>query len=142
MPCGAQDRDEQQMRRPQGEGVGQDHRRDQIEAGQRVAEGQDQDQEDADRHDVPALDLVRSDQGPDVGRLGVLPGDPGRHVQALEVAEEFVEAAAEGLDLVHGGGRVDPVGLGQVDPGAVAVGRDIGIEAAAQLGMVANGFSA
>ena len=137
-PRGAEDRDEEQMRRPQRESISQDHRGDQIEAGQRVAEGQEKDQEDTERHNIPALDLVRSDQGPDVSRLGVLPGDPGRHVEALEVAEELIGAAAEGLHLVHGGGRVDPVDLGQVDPGAAAVRCDIGSQAPAQLGMVAD----
>ena len=39
-----------------------------------------QDEEDADRHDEPALNLVRARQRPDVGRLGVGPGDHGRDV--------------------------------------------------------------
>ena len=97
MPAPPRTRDEQQVRRPQGERVSQDHGGDQIEAGQGVAEGQDEDQEDAGRHDVPALDLVRVDQGPDVSRLGILPGKPGRHVRALDVAEELVGAAPDGL---------------------------------------------
>ncbi len=88
-------------------------------------------QEDTDRYDIPALDLVRLDQGPDVSRLGVLTGEPGRHVEAFEVAKEFIDAATEGLHLVHGGGRVDPVALGQIDPGAVSVGCNVGTEAPA-----------
>ncbi len=130
-PRGALDCDEKQMRRPQCESIRQDHRADQIEADQWVAEGQDKNQEDTDRYKIPALDLVRLDQSPDVSRLGVLPDNPGRHVEAFVVAKEFIDAAAEGLHLVHGGGRVDPVDLGQVNPGAVAVGCDIGTQAPA-----------
>ena len=64
-------------------------------------------------------------------RLGVLPGRRAV-VSPSGVAEELVGAAAEILHLVHGSTRVDPVDLGQVDPAAVAVGRDMGIEAAAR----------
>ena len=105
---------------------------DQVQAGQRVAQGDDQDEEDADRHDEPALDLVVVGQGPDVGRFGVGAGDLGRHVDALIFAEKVVQPAAQGQDLVHRRVGEHAIGLGQVDAGAVAVGRDVGGEAAFQ----------
>ena len=128
------------MRRAQGEGVGQDHGRDQVEARQRVAEGHEQHQEDADRDDEPALNLVGAGQVADVGRFGVGAGDPGGDLDTLVLAQEVVEAAPEGQDLVHRVVGEDPVGLGQVDPGAVAVGRDVGGEALEQLGMLVHGL--
>ena len=70
-PLGPEDRDEDQVRGPEREGVGQEHRGDQVQARQRVAEGEEQDQEDADRHEEPALELVGLGQRPDIGRLGV-----------------------------------------------------------------------
>ncbi len=49
-----------------------------------------QDQEHADRHDEPALDLVAVGELADVGRLGIGAGDLGRHVHALVFAEIIV----------------------------------------------------
>ena len=76
-----QDRDEHQMCRAEGEGVSPDHGDNQVEASERVAESEEEYQEDSDRYNVPALDLVRSDQRPNIGRLGVFPSDSSRYVE-------------------------------------------------------------
>ena len=89
-PLGAEQRDEQQVRRTQCEGVGQDHGRDQVDARQRITQRHDQDDENADRHDEPALDLVVVGERPDIGRLGIGAGDLGRHLDALVFAEIIV----------------------------------------------------
>ena len=126
------------MRRAQGKGVGQDHGRDQIEASQRIAQRHDQDDENADRHDEPALDLVVVRERPDIGRLGIGAGDLGRHLDALVFAEKIVQPAAQGQDLVHRVVREHAIGLRHVDPRAMAVGRDVGGEAALELGVVVH----
>ena len=57
-PLSAQHRDEHEVGRAQGEGIGQDHRRHQVQACQGITQRDDQDEEDTDGHDEPALDLV------------------------------------------------------------------------------------
>ena len=127
---------------PEGEKVRQEHRRDQVHAGDRVAQGDDQDEEDADRDHEPALILVGAGQGPDVGRLGVRARHLRLDAQGLvDLVEAVAELTAEVDDVVHRLGREHPRLLGQIESRGLAVLADVSVEALADLGMIADGLA-